>query len=40
MAHGRDAAEAAISTTFGLTGLERFDVIAEEVAPDFTRAIG
>jgi len=40
MAHGRDATEAAISTTFGLTGLERFDVIAEEVAPDFTRAIG
>jgi transglutaminase-like putative cysteine protease len=32
MAYGRDAAETAISTTFGQTNLVRFDVIAEEVA--------
>ncbi len=31
MAYGRDAAETALSTTFGLTSLVRFDVIAEEV---------
>jgi transglutaminase-like putative cysteine protease len=31
MAHGRDAVDAALSTTFGATGLVRFDVIAEEV---------
>jgi transglutaminase-like putative cysteine protease len=32
MAHGRDAVDAAISTSFGQTGLGRFDVIAEEVS--------
>ena len=32
MAYGRDAADTAISTTFGQTSLVRFDVIAEEVA--------
>jgi transglutaminase-like putative cysteine protease len=32
MAYGRDAADTAISTTFGQTYLVRFDVIAEEVA--------
>jgi transglutaminase-like putative cysteine protease len=31
MAHGRDAVDAAISTTFGQTGLARFDVITEQV---------
>lgn len=32
VAHGRDAVDAAISTSFRQTGLARFDVIAEEVA--------
>jgi transglutaminase-like putative cysteine protease len=40
MAHGRDAIETAISTTFGLTRLERWDVIAEEVSADISRATG
>ncbi|HXU99718.1 MAG TPA: transglutaminase family protein, partial [Caulobacteraceae bacterium] len=31
MARGRDAVDAAISTSFGQTGLTRFDVITEEV---------
>jgi transglutaminase-like putative cysteine protease len=31
MALGRDAADTAISTTFGLTTLRRFEVIAEEM---------
>ncbi len=31
MAHGRDATDTALSTSFGPTGLVRFDVIAEEV---------
>ena len=31
LAHGRDAVDAAISTTFGRTDLIRFDVICEEV---------
>jgi transglutaminase-like putative cysteine protease len=31
MAHGRDATDTAISTSFGPTFLSRFDVIAEEV---------
>jgi len=33
VARGRDAADTALSTTFGQTFLERFIVIAEEVAP-------
>jgi transglutaminase-like putative cysteine protease len=32
MAHGRDAADTAISTNFGPAALTRFEVIAEEVA--------
>jgi transglutaminase-like putative cysteine protease len=32
MARGRDAVDAAISTTFGLTSLVRFNVICEEIA--------
>jgi transglutaminase-like putative cysteine protease len=32
MAHGRDAVDAAISTTFGRTSLIQFDVVCEEVA--------
>jgi transglutaminase-like putative cysteine protease len=32
MAHGRDATDTAISTSFGTAILERFDVICEEVA--------
>jgi hypothetical protein len=32
MAYGRDAADTAISTCFGVTGVRRFDVIAEEAA--------
>ena len=31
MAHGRDAVDAAISTSFGQTGLSRFVIIAEQV---------
>jgi transglutaminase-like putative cysteine protease len=31
MAHGRDATDTAISTAFGPTTIERFDVIAEQV---------
>ena len=34
MAQGRDATDTAITTSFGPTGLRRFDVIAEEVAAD------
>jgi transglutaminase-like putative cysteine protease len=41
MAYGRDATETAISTTFGLTSLERWNVIAEEVAePPLSPASG
>jgi transglutaminase-like putative cysteine protease len=34
MAHGRDATDTAISTTFGVTTLERFEVVTEEVGED------
>jgi len=39
IARGRDAADVAISTTFGPNTLESFRVWTDEVAPDFTLAM-
>jgi transglutaminase-like putative cysteine protease len=40
MAYGRDATDTAISTTFGVTRLERFDVITEQVTAQVSHASG
>jgi hypothetical protein len=38
MARGRDAADVAISTSFGTVELVRFSVVTEEVTPATKRA--
>lgn len=38
MATGRDATDVAISTTFGMTGLKKFEVVTDEIVPEASAA--